>query len=178
MAKEEKEDKDKKEGEGEGAKKGSKKLIIIIAAVVILVGGGAGAFFALGGSKAKEGEEGADGEEATDEEVAHEGEGEGAELPGAVVPLEVFIVNLGVKGSFLKTTIQLELTRPEPGHDFERNVPKIRDAIIRVLSTRIAQEILAPEGKEKLREDIKKAANDALGTEDITAIYFTEFIVQ
>ena len=178
MAKEEKEEKEGKEGEGEGAKKGSKKLIIIIAAVVILVGGGAGAFFALGGSKAKEGEEATDGGDAGEGETAAEGEGEGGELPGAVVPLEVFIVNLGVKGSFLKTSIQLELSKPEPGKDFEHNVPKIRDAIIRVLSTRIAQEILAPEGKEKLRDEVKKAANDALGTEDVVAVYFTEFIVQ
>ena len=179
MAKEEKKE-DKKEAEDkgeEGAKKGKKKLLIIIVAAVLVVGGGAGAFFALGGKKAEEGAD-AGGEEADAEGEAGAEGGEGVELPGAVVPLDVFIVNLGVKGSFLKTSIQLELATPEPGHDFERNIPKIRDAIIRVLSTRIASEILALEGKEKLREEVKKSINDALGSEDVTQVFFTEFIVQ
>lgn len=173
MAKEEKKEAEQKEGEA-APKKSKTKLIIIIAIVVVLLAGG-GAFFALGGKK-----EG-DGEEATDEEAdaGHEEEG-GAEgeLPGAVVPLDVFIVNLGVKGSFLKTSIQLELMTPEPGKDFERSIPKIRDAVIRVLSGKVAAEILAADGKEKAREEIKKAVNDTLGSEEVVAVYFTEFIVQ
>jgi len=175
MAKEEKKESEEKV-EGEPAKKSSKKMLIIIVAVVVLLGVGAGAFFAMGGKKAEEGEEGAD-EAAADEEHAAEGE-EGGEIPGAVVPLDVFIVNLGVKGSFLKTAIQLELATPEPGHDFERNIPKMRDAVIRVLSGKVATEILAAEGKDKLREEVKKSINDTLGTEDVVQVFFTEFIVQ
>ena len=154
---------------------GKKKLIIIIViALLVLGGGGAGAFFALSGKT--DGEEGADGEDASDEgEEGAEGEGE---VPGAVFPLEVFIVNLGVKGSFLKTSIQLEFTTPEPQHTIESDVPKIRDAIIKILSSKTSSDILTVEGKDKLREELLKSVNAAMGSEDVVNLYFTEFIVQ
>ena len=171
---------EKKEGEEGGDSKGKSKktLFIIIGAVVLLIVIGVGAFLALSGSKKS-----ADGEEGDDtEEVATEGEGgaegEGVELPGAILPLETFIVNLQVKGSFLKTTIQLEFAEPELPHTIESDVPKIRHAIIRILSAKTAADILSEEGKEKTREEIKIAVNETLGSEDVVQIYYTEFIVQ
>lgn len=172
MAKEEEGTEEKAEG---GEAKGGKKktmLFIIIAVVVLLIGAG-GAFFALSGSKNPDGEEGEDAElEEEESEVAEE------DLPGAIFPLEVFIVNLTMKGSFLKTSIQLEFGTPEVPHHMETSIPKVRDAIIRVLSSKAAMDILTVEGKEKLREEIKKSVNDAMGGEEVTQIYFTEFIVQ
>ncbi len=167
---EEKEDK-----EAAAPKKGGKKmLIIIIVAVLVLGGGGVGAFFALGKSKGADGEDGAEGEDA------EEGEGgeEEIELAPAVLPLDTFIVNLQVKGSFLKTSLQLEFAEPELPHTIEHDTPKIRDAIIRVLSSKAAPEILSTEGKEKLRDEIKHAVNEALKSEDVTLVYITEFIIQ
>ena len=158
-------------GEEEGGgKKGKKGLIIIIIAVLVLVGGGVGAFLALGNSHDE-----ADGEEAEDEEL---GEGEEGILPAAILPLETFIVNLQVKGSFLKTTIQLEFAEPELPPTVESDIPKIRDSIIRVLSSKESADILTPAGKESLRQEIRDAVNEALGAEDVTQVYFTEFIIQ
>ncbi len=58
--------------------------------------------------------------------------------------------------------------------------PMIKDAIIRVLSSKTAQEVLSAEGKEKLKEELIEAINEAIGLEEapITNIYFIEFIVQ
>lgn len=152
---------------------GSKKLIIIIVAVVIVLAVGVGAFLALSGGKADE--------EAEDEgeELEEEGEGEGeANLPPAILPLETFIVNLQVKGSFLKTTIQLEFAEPELPPTIESDVPKVRDAVIRVLSGKTSAEILTAEGKERLREELRDSINETLGAEDVTQVFFTEFIIQ
>ncbi|MCC6954309.1 MAG: flagellar basal body-associated FliL family protein [Deltaproteobacteria bacterium] len=155
---------------------GKKKLIMIIVAVLVLVGGGAGAFFVMGGSGSEEGgEEGEEGEEHGEEEGA---EGEHGELPGAIMPLETFIVNLQVKGSFLKTTINLEFADPELPHSAENDMPKIRDAVIRVLTKKEAKEILTPEGKDKMRDEIKETVNQSLGSEDVVGVFFSEFIVQ
>lgn len=177
MAEKEK-DKEKEGGEGEAKKGGKKKLIIIIVGVLLLVGIGVGAFLVLGKSgKTEEGEEGAETEEAAGEEEGGEG-GEHGELPGAIMPLETFIVNLQVKGSFLKVTINLEFAEPELPHSAETDMPKIRDAIIRVLSKKEAKDILAPEGKDKVRDEIKEIVNQTLGSEDVVGVYFTEFIVQ
>jgi flagellar FliL protein len=157
---------------------GKKKLIMIIVAVLVLVGGGAGAFFVMGGSGSEEGgEEGEEGEEHGEE--GEEGaEGEHGELPGAIMPLETFIVNLQVKGSFLKTTINLEFADPELPHSAENDMPKIRDAVIRVLTKKEAKEILTPEGKDKMRDEIKETVNQSLGSEDVVGVFFSEFIVQ
>jgi flagellar FliL protein len=172
MAKgEEKEDGEEKK---EAAPKSKKKLIIIIALAVVLIGGGVGAFLAMGHKT--EGEEGGDAAEA-EEESAEKG-GEEATAPPFVFALEPFIVNLQIKGSFLKTTIQLQFTEPEQPPHLESDVPKIRDAVIRILTAKSAQEILSSEGKEALREELKEALNEALGGEDITQVFFTEFIIQ
>ena len=56
--------------------------------------------------------------------------------------------------------------------------PKLRDAILSVLSTRTVNELLTPEGKEKLKGDILKAINDKVPEVDCKEIYFTEFLVQ
>ena len=101
-----------------------------------------------------------------------------AEAPPAVLPLDTFIVNLQVKGSFLKTTVQLEFVEPELPPTIEHETPKIRDAIIRLLSSKSAADILSADGKEKLREELRQEINGALKSEDVGQVYFTEFIIQ
>jgi len=172
---------DKKEETGEAPKGGKKKLIIIAAVAVLVIGGGVGAFLAMGKSdKGAEGEAGL--EEGGDGEHGGGGEhGEGGEniiLPPAVLPLETFIVNLQVKGSFLRTTIQLEFAEPELPHTIENDVPKIKDAVIRVLSGKSSSELLTTEGKDKIRTEIRDSVNEILGGEEVTQVYFTEFIIQ
>ncbi len=167
---------EKKEGE-EAPAGGKKKLVIILAVAVLVIGGGVGAFLAMGSS-----DKHAEGEEGLEEGGEHGGEhGEGAEgivLPPAVLPLETFIVNLQVKGSFLRTTIQLEFAEPELPHTIENDVPKIKDAIIRVLSGKSSSELLTTEGKDKIRSEVRDSVNEILGGEEITQVYFTEFIIQ
>lgn len=175
------EEKKEEAAPAEAKPKSKKMLIIIIAVVLVLAIGGAGAFFMLGGSKDSEGDgEGGDEETAATEGAGSEGgeAGHEGELPGALFPLDPFIVNLQVKGSFLKASLQLEFATPEPPPTIDGDVPKIRDSVIRVLASRAASEILNNEGKEKLREDIKAAANEAIGSEEVTQVYFTDFIVQ
>lgn len=155
---------------GGGKKSGAKIIIIIVVGLLLLIVIGAGAFFALNAGGGGDDEGDADEEEFEEEDI-------GA-LPGAIFPLEVFIVNLGVKGSFLKASIQLEFIDPEPPPAIENSVPKIRDTIIRILSSKKANEILSNEGKEKLRGEIVNAVNDTLGGEDVLQVYFTEFIIQ
>lgn len=173
-------EKKKEEGEEETAepKKSKKKLIIIIVVVLVLViGGGAGAFLALSGSKTEESAEGGEhGEEAALKEL--DSKEAAVELPGAVFPLDTFIVNLRVKGSFLKTTIQLEFAQPELPPSLDSDVARIRDSVIRLLSSKSAAEILTPEGKDLLAQELTDLINESLGSEDVVNVYFTEFIIQ
>jgi flagellar FliL protein len=87
-------------------------------------------------------------------------------------------VNLQVKGSFLRTTIQLEFAEPELPHSIESDTPKIKDSVIRILSGKSSSELLTSEGKEKVRGEIREGVNEILGGEEVTQVYFTEFIIQ
>ena len=189
MAKEE-----PKEG-AEGAEapkpKGKGKLIIIIV-VVLLLAGGAGAFFMLGGSK---------------EEGEHQEEEKPKEYKRA--KMDTFIVNLSESKSFLKVTIQLEydpdallrVTSHEGGGEGHgggggghegggddgalppeilAKEPVVRDSVIRVLSSKHAEEVLTVEGKATLKDELIEAINEALEFAEpiATNIYFTEFLIQ
>lgn len=196
---EKKEEAKKEEGAAEGAAeakpKGKGKLIIIIAVVVLLLGGGAGAFLMLGGKE----EAPADGEHAEGEAHEHERHLEAVEL-------DPVIVNLSETSNFLKVTIMLELDSAilakaaaahagaagggGGGHEAPKGAvlpeplthrgPIIRDAIIHVLSSKKAAEVLSLEGKEQLKEELVEALNEASGLEEgpVVAVYFNDFIVQ
>ncbi len=168
---------EKKEEAAEAPPKSKKKLVIIVAVAVLVIGGGVGAFLAMG-SGAKTDAESGDALEEGGEHGEAGAEGEQVVLPPAVLPLETFIVNLQVKGSFLRTTIQLEFAEPELPHSVESDTPKIKDSIIRILSGKSSSELLTSEGKEKVRIEIREGVNEILGGEEVTQVYFTEFIIQ
>lgn len=183
------EEEEKKEGEGEAApKKSKKKLIIIVVAVLVLLGGGIGGFLVLG--KKPPAEEA----EAEKEHEEHE--------HLEVVELDNFIVNLSENSSFLKIRINLEVssdalhsTAPDAaggggGHGggdksglpgaLGAREPMIRDSIIRILSSKRAEEVLSPEGKDTLKEELVDAVNEAVGAEEpiVQGVYFADFIIQ
>ncbi len=58
--------------------------------------------------------------------------------------------------------------------------PMIRDAIIRVLSSKTTDDLLNTEGKERLKEELIEAINEAIALDEGPAVgvYFTEFIIQ
>lgn len=186
------EKKDAKEGEHAAPKKSKKMLFIIIGVVLLLVGAGVPAFMMLGGKKTE-------GKEAVVEKPA----------VLKLAKLEPFVVNLSESNSFVKVTILLEYDMniieksgshsEGGGHAYgggasggeggssdalpeamKKREPMIKDAVIRVLSSKHAAEVLSAEGKEKLKEELTAVINEALGLDEgpVVNIYFTEFIVQ
>jgi flagellar FliL protein len=104
--------------------------------------------------------------------------GGGAKDPTNLLPMKTFVVNLQVANRFLKVDMQLEFedqTKVEKAH---KEVPRLRDAIIRILTNKTANELLTVEGKDTLREDIIKVSNITLGSETVIDVYFTDFVVQ
>lgn len=176
------------------APKSKKKLLIIIIAAVVILGG-AGGFFLLGGKKAEE-----KAEEHTEEKPP--------DL--RLAKLEAFIVNLSESKSFLRCTLLLEYdanilatvggAAEGEGHAggehggggegggsddalpalLKPKEPILRDAILRVMSSKKIDDVLTTDGKDRLKSEIIEAANQALGFEEapITNVYFTEFVVQ
>lgn len=189
---------EKAEGAADGAegapKKSKKKLIIIIAGVLLLVAGAGVPMVLMGGSKPPEGEE------------AHEEPEPEKKLE--VTDLGQFIVNLSESSSFLKVHIMMEYDASildnlhkeggggghgggaSGGGDAKKEggfhphmaakETQIRDAVIRVLSSKTATEMLTSEGKERLKEELIEGINEAVAMDEppVTGIFFTEFIIQ
>lgn len=195
---EKKDDKKKDDGHGEAAAapkaKSKKKLFIIVGALVVLVAGAGIPLFLMGGDEKAEGE------------VAHEETH--AEPHLEVVPMDVFIVNLSQHTAFIKTKLLLEYDA-ELVHKHEEELaksghpiaveagghgggeaglsgylkvrePMIRDAVIRVLSSRRPEEVLSVDGKERLKEELLETINEAIALDEppVQSIYFAEFIIQ
>ncbi len=101
---------------------------------------------------------------------------------GPVLTLDEFLVNLADAGSdhFLKVTVGLELDKakgktPEALKD---DTPLIRDAVLSSLSSKTRDEIGPQPGRDKLKLEIKKKVNEALGEDDVQGVYFTNFVTQ
>lgn len=184
------EEKEDTESGEQKAPKGSssKKMIIIGGGVASLVIIGVVAAVLLSGGKKEENEhtvhdlaEGVIVEETpTVVAEGHDDEDEfdeGEEPLGAILPLDVFVVNLK-GGRFLRAQLQVEFAgRDIPKRYFARQVP-IRDAMLRALSTRTAEDLLDEGGQDQLKRDVRDIINMALRREEVRNVYITQFVVQ
>ncbi|MBK8523042.1 MAG: flagellar basal body-associated protein FliL [Betaproteobacteria bacterium] len=182
MAKEEK----AAEGAAEAAPKKSKKmLIIIIAAVLLLVVVGGGAAFFLMKKSSDPAEE---GEVAAEKESAKK---KGKESVPVYIPMEAFTVNLVPEtgDQYLQVTINVEAEDAAVGEKLKIHMPKLRNKIMLILSSKKPSELAPREGKEQLAEEIKESINTIIGPSEpakgkktgedpIKEVLFTSFIIQ
>lgn len=165
-------DKDAKSAEQEPEKKSSKLIFIIIGVVLIILLAGGG-FFAYKMFLAPKPEgEGAVAKEETKKEAPP--------VIGEMLVMEPFVVNLAdPKGKrYLKVRIELELENKEIVDRATKAAPKLRDMVIMMLTSLDFEEIMTPEGKIRVRDELLERFNEALRPDQIKNIYFTEFVVQ
>lgn len=148
-------------------KKGKKKLLIFIILGFLIIGiASAGVFFILG----KKGEE---------DKAAH---GKKAKEHTQVfyVDFEPIIVNLLDPTG--KRYLQVRLTLEIPNQKLEEEIRKkeavIKDTIITVLSGKTVEEVIVPEAKDKIKQELLTKINEVLGEEVVTNIYITQYIVE
>lgn len=157
-------------GEGPAEEKPKKKgmLLIIVGVLVLALGGGG--FFAYKKFMAPKPEV----------SVAEQVKKEPVEKEGEMFALEPFLVNLSdPKGKrYLKVTVTLELESPEAKAKAEKQVPKMRDMVIMILTSLSFEEVMTPEGKIRVREELFERFNLILRPERVKEIFFTDFVVQ
>jgi flagellar FliL protein len=147
--------------EAKPAPKGKKKLIIIIAAVVLLlVLGGGGAFWYISKQKAAAAalaaeEEGGDGATAAHAPAAADAHGD-KKAPPVYLPMDNMVVNLADVGGerVAQVGITLEVIDAHAADSVKAYMPTIRSAVLMLLSRKTSEEMLSPEGKQKLIEEI------------------------
>lgn len=178
------------EGTEAPPKKSKKLLIIILAAVLVLVlGGGGAAYFLLKKSDHEEGDE--DVAEETAKPKKKEKKKEHA--APVFVNLEPFTVNLVPEtgDQYLQVILSLEVEDPTQEQGLKTQMPKIRNNLTLLLSSKKASELLPKEGKEQLAEAIKDEINSVIEPPKknkkgevtapegpVKAVLFTSFIIQ
>lgn len=164
MAKEETVAAEPEQPKGKGKKK---LLIIIVLAVVVLSVLAVVAVLLL--SPKPDAKHGA--------EVAAE-----EEHPPIYEKLESFTVNLADGETYLQVEIHLQVADPTVQEKLKQHMPEVRDAIIRLLSSKNAEELSVLEGKDKLAGDVQKQLNDILRAESaakgVKKVLFNAFIIQ
>lgn len=194
------------DSKGGGSSSGGGMLNMIIMAVIIVVctavSSAASVYFLAPMvlkpllaqmAPAAEGEEGEGGE-------AHgeEGHGEATPMVGPVLELEEFTVNLRDPDGqrYLRATLSLTVTADDPQfgklsgealHKWEENfhhemghyVPSIRDIVISTLTKKTAAELSTMQGKEQVKEEIKRQSEALLhGKHKVIRVNLENFIIQ
>ncbi len=97
----------------------------------------------------------------------------------ATLALEPFQVNLADTDElfYVKATFHLGLAEKLDEEDKDLVVNALRDSIISLLSSKKAEDILTPQGKEKLREEIRSRANAISPPMRVVEVYIVDFIV-
>lgn len=131
------------------AKPKSKKLLFILIGVLVLgLAGAGGAFFILKKNTAVD-EDG--------EEIAQSAPSERApRSPPTFLPLETMVVNLADPGGnrFAQLGITLQVADTQTADEMKVYMPKIRNAILMLVSQRSSEVMLQMAGKEKLSAEI------------------------
>ena len=146
-------------------KRSLKKILIIAILGLLLSGGGLVAYVML-----------------TDEPpVAKEAQASQAASKNVVnMPLEPFLVNLADKESrrYLKLKVELEVNNEETAKELEKSMPRMRDALILLLSSKTYLDLASSQGKQQLKQEIKQKVTALPGGSKISDVFFTEFVAQ
>ena len=159
--------------EKEPKKKGGKLKLIIIAVVLLAVLGGGGfaawKFFLQPEEAHNATAENAEGQP----EVA-------AETGGQLVTLDSFVVNLSdpMGRRYLKTTLDVEVANAAAAAELAAAMPKVKDTLLLLLSSKSFAEISSMDKKIELKNDIVNRLNQIIGKNKVRNVYFTEFVVQ
>lgn len=169
---------------GKGGKSKAKLLIIVgIVLAVLLAGGGAAAFFL---TKKGQDETAAAGDDAeAEEQDAPKGKKKAkkkakGDHPPIFVSLDPFTVNLSDTDAdrFAQIQLVLEVSEKTVDEELKVQLPAVRNAILLLLSSKSARELLTLEGKQKLATEVVAATAARIGDDKVESVHFAQFIVQ
>ena len=91
-----------------------------------------------------------------------------------------FLVNLAdpLGRRFIKLTIELEVSSSKIASEVENQMPRIRDAVNLLLSSKSYSDLASYESKILLRNEIMERANQALGGVKVMRVNFLELVIQ
>ena len=79
---------------------------------------------------------------------------------------------------FLSVSFAFQLDSPELAAEMESKEIIVRDILITILSAKTVAQLTDPKQKEIVRYQIKKRVTELLKTEELAAVYYTDFVLQ
>jgi flagellar FliL protein len=148
-----------------GRKLSLKKILILAVLGLVLAGGGLVAYIVMV-------------DEPPAGKEAHAGQS--AAKHRVNMPLDPFLVNLADRESrrYLKLKVELEVDDEATAKDLEKSLPRIRDTLILLLSSKTYLDLSSFEGKQQLKDEIKKRVTALPGGKKVSDVFFTEFVAQ
>ncbi len=106
--------------------------------------------------------------------------GEGAATAGLVYTIKDIVVNPANTGGtrFLSVSFAFELKSDSLSLMLQANELKVRDALITILSAKSVAQLTDPKEKEIIRYQIRKRISDLMTTDQLAAVYYTDFVLQ
>lgn len=160
--------------EAQKEKAGGRRGVVLIAAaaIVVLAAGGGAAWYFLGRQQSP----------AAPETTA------AVRKPAMFMDLEQFTVNLADAGGdrFAQVGLVLELGDTKAAEPLKADMPRLRNDILLLLTSKTGDELLTVAGKQKLAEEIAVIAGASAGwapgnanrANPVTGVHFSKFIVQ
>ena len=146
--------------EGKEKKGGKLKWIILVLLVALLAGGGfvAWKFFLNQPNPEAEAQQ-------KQEALAQQQNADGTPKDAQVVNLPTFLVNLAdpLGRSYIKLTLDVEVVSPEAAAELTSAQPKVRDAVILLLSSKSYADLAPLENKILLKNELVTRLNQILG---------------
>ncbi|MEW5924383.1 MAG: flagellar basal body-associated FliL family protein [Candidatus Zixiibacteriota bacterium] len=155
-----------------GQSRKKKPWLIYLVVVAVMAAGG---YFI--GTKFLKSSEPVSTEEKSDEKKDDEKKNNAAT---EMFMMEDIIVNPSGTGGtrFLSVSIGFELGSREAVLQFEKREPVIKDALITILGSKTIEQLSDSREKEITRYQIKKRVEQLMQTKELSAVYFTDFILQ
>ena len=78
----------------------------------------------------------------------------------------------------MKVNVSLKMSAPEVHLELRKNILKLTDSILFLLSSKSFEDIDSLQEKSKLEDEIMVRVNKFLTAGQVNGVYFTEFIIQ
>ena len=74
--------------------------------------------------------------------------------------------------------MEIEVDSDETVKEMEKSLPRLRDALILLLSSKTYLDLSSFEGKQQLKKEIKQRLSALPGGKKVSDVFFTEFVAQ
>ena len=105
---------------------------------------------------------------------------ESEKIEPVMFKVEPFMLNVTsqTSESFMKMTMEAELAGPVFVEKAKTKTPALRDAVIMLISSKTPEDLISPNGRLQLKDEINVRFNQILGGTAVSNIFITDFIMQ